>query len=157
MLVIGVGNEFRQDDGVGLFTARRLRKLLPASVDIMELPGEGTALMEAWAGENSVWIIDAVSSGANPGTIHVFEAIQTIVPASFFRYSCHAFSVAEAIELSRAMGILPDDLTVFGIEGGFFGNGTDMSVEVERALDVVVNRIYTEIVHRLGISAQLQA
>jgi hydrogenase maturation protease len=157
MLVIGVGNDYRQDDGAGIFAARRLKHLLPDNVRVIELPGEGTALMESWAGEDSVWIIDAVSSGALPGTIHVIDAMNDIVPASFFRYSCHAFSVAEAIELSRAIGMLPETLKVLGIEGRSFGNGEDLSVEVEQAIDDVVSRIHSEIAQQLGFSARLPA
>ena len=34
VLIIGIGNEYRRDDGVGLVIARTLRERLPGSVSI---------------------------------------------------------------------------------------------------------------------------
>jgi hydrogenase maturation protease len=69
ILVIGVGNEYRRDDAVGLIVARRLRELSPRNVTVIEESGEGTNLMESWTGADMVILIDAASSGARPGTI----------------------------------------------------------------------------------------
>ncbi|MCP4684238.1 MAG: hydrogenase maturation protease, partial [bacterium] len=62
--VIGVGNEFRGDDAVGLIVASRLREQLPKSIEIIEHTGDGATLMDAWEGADRVYIIDAVKSGA---------------------------------------------------------------------------------------------
>ena len=52
-------------------------------------------------------VVDAVASGAAPGTVHRFDASERAVPARVFRSSTHAFGVGEAIELARALGRLP--------------------------------------------------
>jgi hydrogenase maturation protease len=51
-------------------------------------------------------------TGAAPGTIRRLDAIAQPFPKGAFRRSTHAFGVAEAIELSRAMGELPKSLVV---------------------------------------------
>ena len=45
------------------------------------------------------------------------------LPAELFRASTHHFGLAEAVELARAVGQLPERLVVFGIEGASFGRG----------------------------------
>jgi hydrogenase maturation protease len=115
-LTIGIGNEYRGDDAAGLIVARRLKELLADSAIVMEHSGDGAALMEAWRGAETVIIIDAVMSGAAPGTIHRFDASAQPLAKSSFRCSTQAFSVAGAIELARALCELPRSLIVYGIE-----------------------------------------
>jgi hydrogenase maturation protease len=67
-LLIGIGNAYRSDDGVGLVVIRAVQaKGLPETFCI-ESNGDGAALIDAWANAGKVILIDAVSSGAKPGT-----------------------------------------------------------------------------------------
>jgi hydrogenase maturation protease len=132
-LIIGIGNEYRGDDAAGLIVARRLKGRFAYSFTVLEQSGDGAALMEAWRGVETVIVIDAVISGAEPGTIHRLDAKTQPLPKDAFRCSTHAFGVAEAIELSRAMGELPRRLIVYGIEGKNFAAGVGLSPEVEKA------------------------
>src|ERR1039457_5661751 len=145
IVVIGVGNEYRSDDRDGIAVARRLRALFPADVTILEESGEGTALMEAWQGAAWVTLVDAVRSGASPGTIHRLDARAAPLPMGFFHYSTHAFSVAEAVELARSLDQLPAHLVVYGIEGENFAAGAGLSPAVEQAVEVVVERLAQEV------------
>ena len=74
ILVIGIGNEYRGDDGLGLIVARRLRERHLPKVTIMEIGGDLTVLGETWQGAETVILVDAVASGREPGTIYRFEA-----------------------------------------------------------------------------------
>ncbi len=148
MLIIGVGNAYRRDDAVGLMAARRLWEAARDEVTLWEASGEGTALMDAWEGADAVILIDAVRSGAPAGTIHRVDAHAETVPPTLFRCSTHAFSVAEAIELARALNRLPPRLIVFAVEGEHFDAGAGLSSEVERALDELVRRGLEEIDRR---------
>lgn len=144
-LIIGIGNEYRGDDGIGLLVARRLRETLSGPVKIVEQSGEGAALMDAWKDFQNVVLIDAVQSGAEPGTIFRFEAHQRSIPAQFFHYSTHVFSVAEAIELARALNQLPLRLIVYGVEGKNFAASVELSPEVDKITPEVVERVIQEI------------
>jgi hydrogenase maturation protease len=137
-LLIGVGNEFRRDDGVGLMIARKFKEIKVLKVSVVEETGEGAALMETWKQAREAIVFDAVYSGAAPGTIYQFEAHKQSIPSNYFCHSTHALSVAQAIELSRALGQLPSRLIVFGIEGKNFDAGVGLSVEVEKAVGQVV-------------------
>jgi len=140
-LIIGLGNEYRRDDAVGLVVARRVKEAAPEHVRVLEESGEGAALIESWKDADAVILIDAVHSGAGPGILHRLDAHAQPMPTRFFHYSTHAFSVAEAIELARALGQLPPCLIVYGIEGKTFEAGLGLSPEVEKAAQKVVDRV----------------
>ncbi|MDX2040765.1 MAG: hydrogenase maturation protease [Acidobacteriota bacterium] len=144
-IVIGVGNEYRGDDAIGLLVARRLKELPVPHTQIIEAGGEGAALMEAWKEAETVILIDAVQSGASAGTIHRLDAQAQQIPQRFFRYSTHAFSVAEAIELARALNQLPARLLLYGIEGKDFAAGAELSTEVRYAAEEVIRRVLIEL------------
>jgi len=150
IVIIGVGNEYRSDDGAGIAVASRLRALSPTGVIVLEESGEGAALLEAWKGAAWVMLVDAVRSGAPPGTIHRLDARAAPVPTGFFHYSTHAFSVAEAVELARSLDRLPPHLIVYGIEGENFAAGVGLSSAVEQAVAAVVERAAKEVCEAIG-------
>jgi len=145
VLIIGVGNEFRGDDGAGLVVSRRLNALGLEGVRVLEVEGEGTAVMAAWKGADAVILVDAVYSGAAPGTVHRLEAHARPVPGSFFHRSTHAINVADAVELARLLGELPPHLVVYGIEGKGFEAGVGLSPEVDRAAQEVAEAVLGEL------------
>lgn len=136
-VIIGVGNEYRGDDAVGLVVARRL------GGSAIESSGGGAELIEAWRGAEVVIVIDAARSGAPAGTIHRFDANERELPREAFP-STHAFGLAEAVELSRALGELPRRMIIYAVEGAGFDAGAGLSPEVERAIGVLVERLRQE-------------
>ena len=134
MTVIGLGNEWRGDDGVGIEVARRLGGRV--------LEGEPIALVDALDGEDEVVLVDAVSSGAAPGTLFRFEAGSEPLPAPLFgASSTHALGLAEAVELSRSLGRLPQRVVVYGIEGESFAFGQGLSETVAAAAARLVEEV----------------
>ena len=65
VVVIGIGNEFRRDDGIGPATVARLRGQAPAAVQLLVSDGEPAGLIEAWSGADLAVVVDAVR--AEPG------------------------------------------------------------------------------------------
>src|SRR6476619_7473734 len=108
VILIGVGNAWRGGDGAGLAVARRVREPAPAGVDIREVEGDATTLLEAWAGAEHVAVVDAGESGAAAGTVLRFDGCSQPLPVGGLRSSTHAFGVSDAVELARALGHLPD-------------------------------------------------
>jgi hydrogenase maturation protease len=133
-LVIGLGNAARRDDAAGLIAARRLGGL--------EHEGDPLALLDLWDGAGLAVVIDAVRSGAEPGTIHRFDAGHAPLPAPLRgSTSTHAVGLGEAIELARTLGRLPARLVVYGIEGERFDAGAELTPPVSAAVDAVVTAI----------------
>lgn len=145
VLVIGVGNEYRHDDAVGLAVARALKNKSLSGATVLESTGEGTDLIETWANEDRVVLIDAVLSKAVPGTLHQINVSGRPLPTDFFTHSTHAFGVAEAVELARTLNCLPPHLLFFGVEGKDFAAGIGLSLEVERAVPLVVDSVLKKV------------
>jgi hydrogenase maturation protease len=143
--VIGVGNPWRRDDAAGLAVARRLRGTLPEGVEVLEREGEPAGLIDAWAGAGSLWLVDAVLSGAAPGTVKRLDASEDELPAELFRASTHHLGLAEAVELARALGLLPARVVFYGIEGASFYAGEQLTPEVEAAVVRVVEALREEV------------
>ena len=127
-LVIGVGNEFRGDDAVGLLAVRDLETWKLPSVQIVESRGDGARLMRLWKGIESVIVIDAVRSGSPPGTLHRLDVSHHPLPANFLCTSSHQFGVGEAIETSRELGDLPPRVVFYGVEIEHCVAGTPASI-----------------------------
>ena len=143
--MIGVGNAWRSDDGVGLRVARLLEGALPPEVEVAAREGEPTSLIDAWEGADAAWVVDAVASGAAPGTVHRLDARERALPAEVFRTSTHHFGLAEAVELARALDRLPSRLVVFGIEGERFDTGETLSAVAAAAAERVAAAVREEV------------
>ena len=52
---------------------------------VLEREGESTGLIESWSGAKALWLVDAVSSGARPGTVHGVDASQDDLPRAIPR------------------------------------------------------------------------
>lgn len=145
LALIGVGNRFRGDDGAGLEVASRLRATHPPGCRILEEEGEPGSLIEDWALVKEALIVDAVSTGAEPGTLHRFDATAGPLPMEVFRSSTHALGVADAVELGRELERLPDRLAVYGIEGENFETGEGLTPAVEATVEALVGELCHEL------------
>jgi hydrogenase maturation protease len=141
MLIIGCGNRERSDDGAGILVAEKLRKL---GIEADTRPGEAADLIEAWKGVDDVILVDAVMTGALVGTVQEWDGRQALV-SDKTTSSTHGLGVAEAIELARVLNRLPLRLQVYGIVGRRFELGTEISPEVQRAVEEVVRRIIADV------------
>jgi hydrogenase maturation protease len=149
ILVIGIGNRFRGDDGIGPAVIDSLRAD-PPHATLCEASGEATELIETWSSAELVLIVDCISSGAAPGTIHHIEANSQTLPPQILQTSTHSFGLAEAVELGRTLGRLPPLLIVYGIEGRDFGYGHTLSEPVASVVATVADRIRDCIRRRSG-------
>ena len=139
--VIGVGNRWRSDDAAGLVCARRVRERAPRGVEVEELEGEPISLLDAWHGTDLAVVIDAVSSGSEPGTVHRVDARAKTLPKPLAGPSTHTLGLADVIELGRALDKLPARLIVYGIEGERFHAGGEVTLAVESGIEKAVTEV----------------
>jgi hydrogenase maturation protease len=141
--VIGVGNAYRGDDAAGLAVARLLRE---RGVEALDQEGEPVALVELLAGHGAVVLIDAVRSGASPGTVHRVDASTEPLPQELRgSTSTHAIGLGETIELARVLGRLPPRVLVYGVEGERFDAGEQLSPAVRAAIGPLADAIAAEL------------
>lgn len=137
-LFIGVGHPFRRDDGVGPWLAQELRD---RGVEAKDHAGDGLDLATALGGAGRVLIADATQGDQPPGTVVVLDALAGPLPPGQFRNSTHEFGLRSAVELARALGMLPRSLQIVGIEGQDFGTGVGLSPPVQAAASDVLREI----------------
>ena len=142
--IIGLGNEFRGDDAVGLMAARRVRQTIGDRAEVIEAEMVGVDLIDLMKGAGAVILIDAARSGQSPGIIHRLDVTAGPIEVRMFPHSSHALGISEALELARAMGVLPPKVIVYGIEAGNTEAGQALSSPVAEAMDEVVRRVVQE-------------
>ncbi len=152
VLVIGVGNPLRGDDGVGRIVAARIKRRNQAFLKVVECPGEAARLMELWRDAPAVIVVDAVAPGTGAEIVHRFDAIAQALPVRFHRgASTHGFGLGEAVELARALRQLPQRLIVFGVEGKRFEIGSPLSAGVKKIVPRVAALVVEEARRQLKI------
>ena len=142
--IIGLGNDLRGDDAVGLLAARRLHHTIGDRAEVIEAGMAGVDLIELMTGASVVILIDAVCSGKAPGTVHRLNASLSPIGRQVFPRSSHAIGVSEAIELARAMDVLPATVIVYGVEVGNTELGHPLSPPMGEGLDQVLKQIILE-------------
>jgi len=145
LALIGVGDRLRRDDAAGPEVARRLRLAHPPGVVIAEQAGKPDSLLEAFSKAQEALVIDGVSSGAVPGTVHRFDVADQPLPPEMFRPPTHELGLADAVELGREQGRLPDRLLVYGIEGESFETGEGLTPAVAQSVAELVMELYREL------------
>jgi len=131
ILVIGIGNDARGDDAVGLVVARRLKQLNLPCVTIRESSGDGTVFMETWNEFDVVALIDGFSFHGTPGSIVTIDLRERNIARELFPASAHQFGLVEAIELARVMNCLPGVMKFYGIRVQNTDHGTGLSRRVQ--------------------------
>lgn len=152
-LVIGVGNPDRGDDAAGLHVARRIAARGLPWIAVEEAGGDSLALLDRWAGVARVVLVDAAAPGgapgatpgAAPGRIHRLDPLAGALPRDIVLGSTHAFGLAEAVELARTLGRLPERMTVYAIEAADCAAGAALSPAVAAAVEQVAARIAAEL------------
>ena len=145
VVVIGVGNEFRRDDGAGPAVVGRLRDLVPSGVELVITDGEPTRLIEAWAGAALAVVVDAVrAEPPHPGQVHRFVVNRPEAGAGR-QASSHGFGLDDAIALAAALDRMPGRLVVHAIEAADLTQGTGLTPAVAAAVGVVAAAILDDI------------
>ncbi|WP_113705585.1 hydrogenase maturation protease [Nonomuraea lactucae] len=134
-VVIGLGNDYRGDDGAGLAVARLLRDM---GVPAIENGGDPAELIEAWTGADVAIVIDAARSGEPAGTVRCHNDLSHLSGDSS---STHALSLADAVALARTLDRLPGKLTIYTVEGATFALGATLSEPVAEAVTSMAHTI----------------
>lgn len=137
-LVIGVGNRDRGDDGVGPQVCDLLRARFDGRLRSVVCEGSIIDLALHWGPGDRVVVIDAMPPGSNAGRIVTVDVTDDAVlpPAAV---STHDVDVSVAIELARALGRMPSQLVVIGVESERVAWSAPLSPPVAAAAATVVD------------------
>lgn len=147
--VLGIGSPFG-DDQVGWSVAEALKQQISSPfVSIESHDRPGVRLLELMSGAHTVFIIDAVTSGSEAGTIHRFK--NKDIFAAENRFSTHEMGVSHALQLGKALNALPDSIVLYGIEIDRTESLSTLSYGVERAVEKVAMQLKQEIVELMHL------
>jgi hydrogenase maturation protease len=137
-IVIGIGNEFRHDDGVGPEVVSRLASQDLPNVSLAVTDGEPTRLIDLWSEADVAVLIDAVRNDpVHPGAIHQLIVDRPIAcPGG--TASSHGLGLGEAIDLAVTLERMPRRLVILAVEGTDFTPGVGLTPEVATAVDRLV-------------------
>jgi hydrogenase maturation protease len=153
VVVAAMGSEYRRDDGAGLAAMAMVAEQCPDVVvggplcDPLDLLG-------MWDGADLAVIIDAVSSGAPPGTVQLVELDPALSrppgdQRSVGPNSTHGIGLAGVYRLARAIGRAPAKVVVVGIEGLDFGQGMGLNVAVQEGVTHAARHV-VELIGEVG-------
>lgn len=145
VLIAGLGNDLRGDDGVGPAVALKVAHVAGPDVTVLVNAGEPTDLIEVWRDADVAIVVDAMDAGLAPGATRRIDAAALAGASLPAGSSSHLLPLANVVELARTLGALPGRLLVFGVQGSAFGTGEGLSPAVQQAVDRVAAEILDEI------------
>jgi len=143
VLVVGFGNDLVADDGCGLAVVRRLSST--EGLRVAEGHSDSLLLPRLWAGEDQVWLVDALVRGAPPGTVHRLTHEELLaVPQR--HGTAHQLSLPESL---RWVALAYPDMAavryrLWGIEPARLDLEEGLSPEVADAVVAVADEIRHE-------------
>lgn len=144
ILLLAIGNPDRGDDGIALAIAGELDGRLPDGAALTLCSGDLLAAIEAWQHYDALICIDASAPKGQPGCISRFDLAGGPLPVDFETISSHAFGLGHTIALAQRLGLAPETIVVFAIEGESFATGAPLSEAVEASIAPASEAILTE-------------
>lgn len=147
ILVLGIGNLLLSDEGVGVRVVEALEQGydLPPHVETLDGGTSGMELMETMAGRDHLIVVDAVRTGALPGTVVLLR--DNDVPALFTqKISPHQLGLCDVLMALRLTGEFPRRLTLVGIEPASLAPGIGLSETVARAVAPALAQVLAQLV-----------
>ncbi|QES47044.1 peptidase M52 [Streptomyces venezuelae] len=151
--VIGIGNEFRRDDGVGwavvsLLRDRAAQGPLPSDTLLAQCDGDPGRLITLWENTGLTVLVDACfPPSAVPGRVHRWCAASgdDLGAATPGRHSTHGLGPAEALRLAEALGRAPGHLIVYAVEGADRSLGTGLTPAVACAVPRLARQVEADV------------
>jgi hydrogenase maturation protease len=140
-VVIGVGNPYRRDDGVGPEVVARLRRQRLPGVVLAESDGEPTRLIDLWSDADLAVVVDAARTvDPRPGRVHR-RGLHHPSVRGYSSASAHGVDLGDAVALAAALDRLPRSLLLYAVEVADISYGVGLSPDVAAALPALVEEI----------------
>jgi hydrogenase maturation protease len=132
VVVIGVGNRYRRDDGVGPAVAAAISERALPGVRVLVDIADPVALLDAWSGASLAVVIDAaIGYPPSPGRLRRC-AVADI--ATCTTMSSHAIDIASTVSLGLVLSRMPGEMVLFTIEAADTGHGEGLTPQVAAAV-----------------------
>ena len=132
--ILGVGNEFRCDDGLGLRVVEVLRSWsLPSGVEVAAAPQDPVRLLDLMASYDAAVFVDAAEMGEEQGAIRVLRDTaqwqEVTLPATV-----HGLGLQHVVALAALQGTGPRDVRLVAVQARRVDVGNELSPAVAARL-----------------------
>ena len=153
-LVIGVGNLLRTDDGVGIHVINMLNEVNPV-VDTLDAAMGSIEILEAMRGYDRAIIVDAIKTGAEPGTIYSVNLTRGEKPPIITHI--HGTDLITTLQLGRQLygNEMPKDIILLTIEAEDTTTISDKPTQnvqkaIKKVLKIIIDTITEDIARAIG-------
>ncbi|MBL8718571.1 MAG: HyaD/HybD family hydrogenase maturation endopeptidase [Myxococcales bacterium] len=146
IVVLGVGNLLMADEGLGVRCVERLAgdARLPQFVRLVDGGTSTHELLEDLEDLDGLVIVDAVVTGAPPGTVVRLEG--TEVPFAFsHKLSPHQHGINDLLATLTLLGRAPRQVVLLGVVPVSLTLSMDLSAEVEALMPGLMTRVTDEV------------
>jgi len=157
IVVLGIGNSIRMDDGLGIHALERLGKHpgLPAGLELVEGGTKGLELACYAAEASKLLILDAVDVGEAPGTVVRFTGTDLAnLPGG---KSVHELGLADLLLTLSLVAEQPQEIIVMGVQPDVIEWGTELSPVVEAALEPLIEAVTAQLTSWTEETEKLEA
>ena len=144
VIVVGIGNPYRGDDGAGWAVIDGLMETIGSAVTLVKQRGDVGELIDIFARHKSVYLVDACHSHESKGAWERIDLHKQQVLEENPQTSTHGFSVSQAISLAKNFRRIPNKLILYAIKGDNYSISETLSPSVKRSVDSVIKAIINE-------------
>lgn len=145
-VVIGIGNPYMRDDGIGIQVVNELRKLnLGDEVLVYDYQAMDLSLLLCFEKASKVIIVDALKSGSPPGAVSKYSVTKNEEGPLLRLPNLHELQLYDIVDLASQTGILPFPLIVIGIEPKDCTIGEGLTDEVAAAVPKALSKVVEEL------------
>jgi hydrogenase maturation protease len=146
VLVLGIGNLIMSDDSIGSRIVQRLqeRYRFPGGVIFHDGGTQGPALLPLLEGVEKLLVVDAVDTGAAPGTV-VRLAGDDIPLVMGAKLSPHQLGLTDLLAVATLQGNVPEEVVVWGVQPELIALGLELSPVVASRVTILEARVLQEL------------
>jgi hydrogenase maturation protease len=153
ILIAGIGDLLRKDDGFGPRVIKKLEELkLPDNVTVRDYGTSCLDLIFDLKDFDKVIFVDAVDFDGKAGEIRIVEpkarkmSEEEVIKS--INMSLHEIELQKIIDLAYSLNVLPEKVLVIGCKPKDLNFGLDLSKEVAKAVKKAVKIILEKIVFK---------
>ncbi|MBT3260910.1 hydrogenase maturation protease [bacterium] len=148
VLIIGVGNPYRKDDGIGPYIIKLLQTQKEIEADLLDGGTDGLTLIDYIKEYTQVILIDAVNMGKPAGEIVCFSPAEVQLKIKNDSLSTHGFGLAEVLKLVKELDI-KTKIQIIGIQPQDISFGEGLSKVINDKISEVIKIIKKTLEMRL--------
>ena len=144
LIVLGIGNTLRGDDGIGPHIIDELKKEnLPDSIQLFDIGSDAFSIIDHFESKQPVLVIDCAQMGKEPGEIVKFDVKDENLPILDKAISIHGFGFADVYKMAHS---LYDNIQciIIGVQPKSLEFNTGLSEEVKKKIPSIIKMVMEE-------------